>query len=74
MDSFNTLAGYLTALPTPFAADGNSIDEVAFSEYAIALASELAAAEQYIDINDPIFDIRDTLNRISRSAAGLYKA
>jgi Histidine kinase-, DNA gyrase B-, and HSP90-like ATPase len=48
--------------------------EVAFSEYAIALASELAAAEQYIDINDPIFDIRDTLNRISRSAAGLYKA
>jgi hypothetical protein len=48
--------------------------EVAFSEYAIALASELAAAEQYIDINDPIFDIRDTLNRISRSAASLYKA
>jgi len=47
--------------------------EVAFSEYAIALASELAAAEQYIDINDPIFDIRDALNRISRSAAGLYK-
>lgn len=47
--------------------------EVAFSEYAIALASELAIAEQYIDINDPIFDIRDTLNRISRSAAGLYK-
>ena len=48
--------------------------EVAFSEYAIAVASELAAAGQYVDFTDPIFDIRATLNRISRSAASLYKA
>lgn len=48
--------------------------EVAFSEYAIAVASELEAAGQYVDITDPIFDIRATLNRVSRSAANLYKA
>jgi hypothetical protein len=46
--------------------------EVAFSEYAIALSSELAANDIYLDVNDPIYDIRETLNRISRSAAGLY--
>lgn len=46
--------------------------EVAFSEYAIALASELAGGDWYHDITDPIVDIRDTLNRISRSAAALY--
>jgi len=46
--------------------------EVAFSEYSIALASELAGEDWYHDMTDPIFDIRDTLNRISRSAARLY--
>ncbi len=46
--------------------------EVAFSEYSIALASELAAENYYRDLTDPIFDIRDTLNRISKAAAGLY--
>ena len=46
--------------------------EVAFSEYSIALASELAAENYYRDLTDPIFDIRETLNRISRSAAALY--
>jgi len=46
--------------------------EVAFSEYSIALASELANGDWYMDITDPIIDIRETLNRISRSAASLY--
>jgi hypothetical protein len=46
--------------------------EVAFSEYSIALASELAAENYYRDPTDPIFDIRETLNRISRNAASLY--
>ncbi|HEY3778082.1 MAG TPA: ATP-binding protein [Rhizomicrobium sp.] len=46
--------------------------EVAFSEYAIALSSELAGGDWYHDITDPIVDIRDTINRISRSAAALY--
>ena len=48
--------------------------EVAFSEYAIALASELAANDEYIDATDPIFDIRETINRMARRAAPLYSA
>ncbi len=46
--------------------------EVAFSEYAVALASELAARGEYIDPSDPIVDIRQTLNRLSRASAKLY--
>jgi hypothetical protein len=46
--------------------------EVAFSEYAIALASELAARDEYADIFDPITDIRETLNRLARKGARLY--
>jgi len=46
--------------------------EIAFSEYAIALASELAARDEYIDPADPIIDIRETVNRIARRAASLY--
>lgn len=46
--------------------------EVAFAEYAVALASELAGRDEYIDPSDPIVDIRETMNRIARKAAGLY--
>jgi hypothetical protein len=46
--------------------------EVAFAEYSIALASELAGSDWYHDLTDPIVDIRQTLNRLSRSAASLY--
>lgn len=46
--------------------------EVAFAEYSIALASELAGSDWYHDLTDPIVDIRATLNRLSRAAAGLY--
>lgn len=46
--------------------------EVAFSEYAIALAQELARRDEYIDPTDPIFDIRETLNRVARKGAILY--
>lgn len=46
--------------------------EVALSEYAIALASELAAQDEYLDPSDPIVDIRDTLNRVARKGAQLY--
>lgn len=46
--------------------------EVAFSEYAVALASELAARDEYLDLTDPIVDIRETLNRVARKAAALY--
>jgi hypothetical protein len=47
--------------------------EVAFSEYAVALASELAARDEYLDPSDPIVDIRDTLNRVARRGASLYE-
>ena len=46
--------------------------EVAFSEYAIALAQELAKRDEYRDPTDPIFDIRETLNRVARKGASLY--
>lgn len=46
--------------------------EIAFSEYAVALASELAARGEYIDPFEPVFDIRDTLNRIARKGSKLY--
>jgi hypothetical protein len=46
--------------------------EVAFSEYAIALASEMAAVSFYLDVSEPIVDIRETLNRLARRAATLY--
>jgi hypothetical protein len=46
--------------------------EVAFSEYAIALASELESRGHYIDPSDPIVDIRLTLNRLARGGAELY--
>ena len=46
--------------------------EVAFSEYAVALAIELESRGEYIDPSDPIVDIRETLNRVARQAAELY--
>lgn len=46
--------------------------EVAFAEYAVALASELAANDEYLDPSDPIVDIRESLNRLARRAATLY--
>jgi hypothetical protein len=46
--------------------------EVAFSEYAIALAHELNRNNEYIDTSDPIVSIRETINRIARKAASFY--
>jgi len=48
--------------------------EVAFSEYAIALANELAKRDEYIDPTDPIFDIREAMNRMARRTASLYSS
>lgn len=48
--------------------------EVAFSEYALALAFELAQRDEYMDITDPIVDISETINRVARRAASLYEA
>ena len=48
--------------------------EVAFSEYAMAFGYEVANEDPDIPADDLLFDIRNTLHRISRSAAGLYLA
>jgi hypothetical protein len=48
--------------------------EVAFSEYAVGLVHEMNAANFYFDIEDAIYDVRETLNRISRAAAVLYSS
>lgn len=46
--------------------------EVAFTEYAIALAGELNSNGEYIEISDPILEIRETINRVARKVAYLY--
>jgi hypothetical protein len=46
--------------------------EIAFTEYAIALASELAAQDEYFEITDPIVAIRESINRLATKAAHLY--
>lgn len=46
--------------------------EVAFSEYAIALAMELDDREEFLDPQDAIVEIRETIHRIARAAAPLY--
>ena len=46
--------------------------EVAFTEYSIALAAELNSNGDYIDISEPIYGIRETINRVARKAAHFY--
>jgi len=46
--------------------------EVAAAEYSIAIHLELALADEYLDLTDPIFDIQETMDRISRKTAPLY--
>jgi hypothetical protein len=48
--------------------------EVGFTEYAIALSSELARRGEYLDPSDPIYEIRETVNRLARRGASLYSA
>ncbi len=46
--------------------------EVAATEYAVALAQELV--EQYLVPDEALYDIRDTINRVSRRLTDLYAA
>jgi hypothetical protein len=46
--------------------------EVAFTEYAIAISSELGERGEYSDWSDPIFEVRATVNRLARKGARLY--
>ena len=47
--------------------------EITFSEYAIALATELAQVDgNYMEFTDPIVEIRETVNRLTRKGAYLF--
>lgn len=48
--------------------------EIAFSEYAIALANLMNENGNYIEVSDAIVEMRDTVNRLAKRAAFLYKA
>ena len=45
--------------------------EIAISEYAVALAQELV--DQYAVPDEALFDIRDTIDRVSRKFASVYE-
>lgn len=47
--------------------------EVAFVEYAIALSVEMANDSHFIDPQDAITSVRETINRMATTAADLYK-
>jgi hypothetical protein len=46
--------------------------EVAFFEYAVALAHELDNRGELIDSSEAIFEVRDAVNRVARQGAALY--
>lgn len=46
--------------------------EVAFMEYAVALQRELIARNEYLEMDEPLIQVRETLNRLARHAAALY--
>jgi hypothetical protein len=45
--------------------------EVAISEYSIALAQELV--EQYGIVDEALYDIRETIDRVARRMVGIYQ-
>jgi len=47
--------------------------EVAFAEYAIALSVEMANDSHFIDPQDAITSVRETINRMATLAASLYR-
>jgi hypothetical protein len=46
--------------------------EVAFAEYAVAVASELNNRNEFLEPSDAIVEIRERLNAVARRAAPLY--
>ncbi len=46
--------------------------EIAFAEYAIALTTELNRRGEFLDTSEPIWEVRNTLNRVARRASSLY--
>ena len=47
--------------------------EIAFSEYAMALGYEMLGQDPEQPGDDLLYEVRSTLNRVSASAAGLYR-
>jgi len=48
--------------------------EIAFSEYAFALAHLMNGSGYYNEPSDAIVEVRDTVNRLAKRAASLYQA
>lgn len=46
--------------------------EIAFTEYSVALGYEMAEQDPDIPADDLLYEVRSTLNRVSKSAASLY--
>jgi hypothetical protein len=46
--------------------------EIAFTEYAVAIAYEMANRDEYLEPSEPIADIRAHINRLARRAADLF--
>lgn len=47
--------------------------EVAFTEYAIGFAQEHATNSYYKDFDEPLFDVRDRIDSVSRKAAHIFR-
>jgi hypothetical protein len=48
--------------------------EIAICEYSIALTQEMISMNYFLDLTEPLFEIRDTINRLTRKGAQLYLA
>jgi len=49
-------------------------NEIAFTEYAIGISSQMAQKQSYPDPSEYLYDVRATINRLSRKAAGTTNA
>lgn len=47
--------------------------EIAFTEYAIGLAQEYADNYQFSDFDEPLFEIRDRIDRLARRASVIFR-
>ncbi|MDQ3246042.1 MAG: hypothetical protein M3Q52_03955, partial [Pseudomonadota bacterium] len=47
--------------------------EIAFTEYAIGLAKDYADNHYYSDFDEPLFDIRDRIDRLARRASEVFR-
>lgn len=48
--------------------------EIAFTEYAIGFAQEYADNKYYSDFDEPLFDIRDRIDKLARRASDAFRA